>query len=162
MILLSGCSNTSEEVETIEEYSVVIIEDSVIEAEEVIKEPIIEAIEPIEAIETPVVEEPIENTEPSGETMVFKATAYCPCSKCCGKWAGGNTASGTTPTAGRTIAVDTSVIPFGTKIIINGITYIAEDTGSLIEGNRIDIFFDSHEEALQFGVQQVEGVVVWN
>ena len=59
MILLSGCSNTSEEVETIEEYSVVIIEDSVIEAEEVIKEPIIEAIEPIEAIETPVVEEPI-------------------------------------------------------------------------------------------------------
>jgi 3D (Asp-Asp-Asp) domain-containing protein len=83
----------------------------------------------------------------------FKITAYCACKKCCGKWAGGNTASGTKPTAGRTVAVDTSVIPFGTKVIIDGHTYIAEDTGSAIKGNRLDIFFDDHQEALNWGVR---------
>lgn len=86
----------------------------------------------------------------------YKLTAYCNCSKCCGKWAGGKTASGTTPRAGRTIAVDTRVIPFGTKVIINGNTYIAEDTGSAIKGNKIDIYFDSHKAALNFGVQHTE------
>lgn len=83
----------------------------------------------------------------------FKITAYCACSTCCGKWAGGNTASGTKPTAGRTIAVDTSVIPFGTKVVIDGHTYVAEDTGGAIKGNRIDIFFDSHQKALEWGVR---------
>ena len=86
----------------------------------------------------------------------FKLTAYCNCSRCCGKWAGGATASGTMPKAGRTIAVDTRVIPFGTKVIINGHTYTAEDTGSAIKGNKIDIFFDSHQAALNFGVQYAE------
>lgn len=91
----------------------------------------------------------------------FKLTAYCACSKCCGKWAGGNTASGTTPTQGRTVAVDTSVIPFGTKLVINGNTYVAEDTGSAIKGNKIDVFFNNHQEALNFGVQYAE-VFVYN
>ena len=86
----------------------------------------------------------------------FKLTAYCKCSKCCGKWAGGKTASGTTPTAGRTIAVDTSVIPFGTKVVINGNTYTAEDTGSAIKGNKIDVYFSSHQAALNFGRQSAE------
>lgn len=92
----------------------------------------------------------------------FKLTAYCACSKCCGKWAGGNTASGTTPTQGRTVAVDTSVIPFGTKLIINGNTYVAEDTGSAIKGNKIDVFFNNHQEALNFGVQYAEVFVYAN
>ena len=83
----------------------------------------------------------------------FKISAYCACKKCCGKWAGGNTASGTKPTAGRTIAVDTKVIPFGTKVIIDGHTYIAEDTGGAIKGNKIDIYFDSHQEALNWGIK---------
>lgn len=174
VLILSGCSGTSVEVEDVEKEepkpeAILVIEEPEIEEvveEIIVKEPEIivnetEVIvkEPTEPTEPPVVEEPVEVV--NGETMVFTATAYCNCSKCCGKWAGGNTASGTVPTAGRTIAVDTSVIPFGTKVIINGTTYIAEDTGSLIEGNRIDIFFNSHEEALQFGVQQLEGVVIW-
>lgn len=86
----------------------------------------------------------------------FKLTAYCPCSKCCGKWAGSPTASGVMPTINHTIAVDTRIIPFGTKVIINGIVYVAEDTGSAINGNKIDIYMSSHDEALNFGVQYAE------
>lgn len=82
----------------------------------------------------------------------FKITYYCNCSKCCGKWAGGATASGTSPVAGRTIAVDPSVIPLGSEVIIDGHLYTAEDTGSSIVGNRIDMYMDSHEAALDAGV----------
>ena len=83
----------------------------------------------------------------------FRISAYCNCSKCCGKWAGGPTASGTTPTASRTIAVDPKVIPLGSKVIIDGHTYVAEDTGGAIKGNRIDMYFSSHSEALSWGVK---------
>ena len=83
----------------------------------------------------------------------FKITAYCNCTKCCGKWAGGPTASGTMPKAGRTIAVDPKVIPLGTKVIIGGKTYVAEDTGGAIKGKRIDMYFASHTDALAWGVK---------
>jgi 3D (Asp-Asp-Asp) domain-containing protein len=82
----------------------------------------------------------------------FKVTGYCSCSSCCGK-SNGVTASGTTATAGRTIAADTSKLPFGTKVVIDGHTYTVEDKGGAINGNRIDIFFSSHEKALQWGVR---------
>lgn len=96
--------------------------------------------------------------------MEMTITAYCTCPKCCGKWSEEHhsrigtdyiqkTASGTIPTANRTIAVDTNVIPFGTEVEIDGITYLAEDTGGAIKGNRIDIYMDSHKEALEWGVQ---------
>lgn len=85
----------------------------------------------------------------------FKLTAYCPCFRCCGK-TDGITSSGTKATQGRTIAVDTRAIPYGTKVVINGNTYTAEDTGGAIKGNRIDIYFNSHQEALNFGVQYKE------
>lgn len=85
----------------------------------------------------------------------FKLTAYCACSKCCGKF-DGITASGTKAKQGRTIAVDPRQIPYGTKVVINGHTYTAEDCGGGIGKNRIDVFFDSHKEALKFGVQRAE------
>ncbi len=85
----------------------------------------------------------------------FIATAYCPCLECCGK-TDGITATGTTATAGRTIAVDPDVIPYGTEVLINGHTYTAEDCGGAIVGKSVDIFFNTHEEAQQFGVQEVE------
>lgn len=92
------------------------------------------------------------------------STAYCTCVKCCGIWSQDHpsrvgtdyvqkTASGTIPTAGRTVAVDTDVIPFGTVLIIDGHEYVAEDTGSAVNGNVIDIYFDSHESACEYGVQ---------
>lgn len=93
--------------------------------------------------------------EPLGE---FTLTAYCPCMKCCGKWANGITATGTTATEGRTIAVDPRVIPYGSTVTLyyeDGTvhTYTAEDCGGAIKENRIDVFFDSHEAARAFGVQ---------
>lgn len=101
-----------------------------------------------------------EEDVPEYDEMTFTATAYCPCAKCCGK-CDGITATGTKATAGRTIAVDPSFIPYGTEIIIAGNTYIAEDCGGAVKGNnRVDIFFDTHAEALQFGRQTVSALVV--
>lgn len=90
----------------------------------------------------------------------FKMTAYCPCSKCCGKWAGGITSTGVIAQAKHTIAVDPSVIPYGSKVIINDQVYTAEDCGGAIKGNHIDIYFDTHEEASSFGVQCAEVFLV--
>lgn len=84
----------------------------------------------------------------------FKITYYCNCRKCCGKWAGGATKSGTMPTAGRTIAVDPRVIPLDSQVIIDGVTYAAEDTGSAIKGNKIDIYVSSHQQALELGTKK--------
>lgn len=85
---------------------------------------------------------------------MFEITAYCPCEKCCGK-NDGITASGTVATAGRTIAGDTNLFPFGTELIINGNSYIVEDRGGAIKGKKLDIFFDTHEEAVEFGRQHL-------
>lgn len=82
----------------------------------------------------------------------FKITAYCPCSKCCGK-EDGITATGTKVKEGRTIAVDPKIIPLGSKVEIDGHTYIAEDVGGAIKGNTIDLFFNSHDEANTWGVK---------
>ncbi len=84
----------------------------------------------------------------------FKITHYCNCSKCCGKWAGGPTASGVMPASNHTIAVDKDVIPLGSEVLINGQIYIAEDTG--VSGHTIDIFCDSHSEALNRGMYTTE------
>jgi 3D (Asp-Asp-Asp) domain-containing protein len=62
--------------------------------------------------------------------------------------------------ANHTIAVDPSVIPYGTKVMINGIIYTAEDCGGAIKGNRIDVYHDTHSEALDFGVQYAEVYLV--
>lgn len=82
----------------------------------------------------------------------FKVTGYCSCASCCGK-SNGITASGTVAKAGRTIAADTSRLPFGTQVVIDGHTYTVEDRGGAINGNKIDIFFSSHSNALQWGVR---------
>lgn len=94
--------------------------------------------------------EPINERVSLGE---FRITAYCHCSKCCGKWADGVTFTETVATEGRTIAVDPDVIQLGSTVEINGVEYVAEDIGSAIRGNRIDLYMSSHEEALDWGVQ---------
>lgn len=93
----------------------------------------------------------------SGE--IYKITAYCPCSICCGKWSNGITSIGTTAVAGRTIATD-SKFPFGTKLKINGHIYTVEDRGGAIKGNRIDIYMNTHAEALSWGVKYLPVEVV--
>ena len=82
----------------------------------------------------------------------FKLTAYCSCEKCCGK-TDGITSTGTKATQGRTIAVDPKVIGYGSKVKINGKEYVAEDCGGAIKSNHIDVFFNNHQDALDFGVQ---------
>ena len=89
---------------------------------------------------------------------VYKITAYCPCAKCCGK-TNGRTASGTKATAGRTVAAS-SKFAFGTKLNIGGHIYTVEDRGGAINGNKIDIFVNSHAEALQWGVRYLNVNVV--
>lgn len=92
--------------------------------------------------------------EPVVDTYLgnFKLTAYCSCSNCCGKWSGGPTASGTYPVAGKTVAM--SGVPFGTKLSINGVVYTVEDRGTPY--GHVDIYFDSHSEALKFGVKYAD------
>lgn len=64
------------------------------------------------------------------------------------------TATGTIATVGRTIAVDPNFIPYGTQVEIEGIgVRIAEDTGGAIKGDRIDLLFETHQEALNWGRQ---------
>ncbi len=84
----------------------------------------------------------------------YKVTAYCACVRCCGK-TNGITASGTKATANRTIAAPSS-FAFGTKVIINGQTYTVEDRGGAIQGNRIDVYMNSHSEALAWGVRYLD------
>lgn len=93
-------------------------------------------------------------TGTSGKSGVYKVTAYCACMQCCGK-TNGITASGAKATANHTIAAPRT-FAFGTKVVINGTTYVVEDRGGAIQGNRIDIYMNSHAEALRWGVRYVE------
>lgn len=98
--------------------------------------------------------------EPIGK---FDITAYCSCVKCCEEWAltrpvvNGHeivfTASGAIAEQGVTIAVDPEVIPYGTKVYIEGVgVRVAQDCGGAIKGNRIDVYYSSHEDAWNSGV----------
>ena len=87
----------------------------------------------------------------TGPTRIFKVTAYCSCAKCCGKVTG-RTASGSHAVAGKTVAAS-GQFAFGTKLNINGQEYTVEDRGGAIQGNRIDIYMNSHAEAIAWGVR---------
>lgn len=104
----------------------------------------------------PVVALPRDEPQEPQETQacVFTVTAYCPCEKCCGAYANGYTAIGEKATQGVTIAADPDVLPMGTEIELDGHTYTVQDTGGAIAGNRLDLYFDSHEDALRWGVRE--------
>ena len=82
----------------------------------------------------------------------FRISHYCPCSICNGSYTSQPTAMGTALKPYQTIAVDPSVIPLGSHVIINGHEYIAEDTGGAIKGRRIDLCVETHSEAMSKGV----------
>ena len=86
-----------------------------------------------------------------------KITFYCSCSECSGPY-GDLTATGTRCQEGRTVAVDPSVIAYGTKLLINGHVYIAEDCGSHVVGDHVDIYLDDHELTEKLGVKYTD---VW-
>ena len=111
----------------------------------------------------PSIHEPVVSASlaPIGE---FELTAYCPCETCCGVWALNRpldatgepiiyTASGEIAHPSFTVAVDPDVIPLGTEICIEGLgVFKAQDTGNFT-GSVIDIYFENHADALEFGRQ---------
>lgn len=161
----------SEPTEEIKETEISTTEET-IESTSLIEETINKTTEPTESTKETA-------TEPTEETVTlinlgrFTLTAYCSCVKCCGEYAlnrpmdeNGNEivygSIGTRLIAGLSIAVDPNVIPYGSEVIINGHTYIAHDTGGAIKGNRIDVYFDDHQEAWNFGTQYAEVYLVQN
>ena len=133
------------------------IEKSVI-SEVVVQEPVDKIVQVQKKATSRASTLPRTSSASSTGGTVYKITAYCPCSKCCGK-TNGRTASGTTATAGRTVAAS-SKFAFGTKLNIGGHVYTVEDRGGAINGNKIDIFVNSHAEALQWGVRYLNVSVV--
>ncbi len=100
-------------------------------------------------------------------TMTMVVTAYSPDERSCGKWADGITASGYSVwTNGmRLVAADERILPFGSLVSIPG--YDREDVvpvldrGGAIKGKRLDVLYATHEQALQWGVQELE-VTIWD
>lgn len=128
------------------------------------------ARDPMESVAEPASLPDTTKPEPMPEPLQslgeFLVTAYCPCPECCGIWSDQHperigtgyiqrTISGTIPKAGRTVGVDPDVIPLGTHIIVAGQEYVAEDAGAS-KGNVVEIYFDSHEEALNWPMGERE------
>lgn len=90
-------------------------------------------------------EEPETEPERSGRTVRCYVTAYCGCYECSEGY-GNMTATGRTARPYHTIAVDPGVIPYGTQVEINGVTYTAEDCGGGINGYMIDVYFEEHRQ----------------
>jgi 3D (Asp-Asp-Asp) domain-containing protein len=100
--------------------------------------------------------------EPSGQwqTVRMRVTAYCACKKCCGKFADGITACGHKIRQGDTFAAADKTYPFGTEMIVagynNGKPIKVLDRGGAIRGNKLDVFFNSHKKAMQWGVKYID------
>ena len=100
------------------------------------------------------------NKLPNEKSAQFTVTHYCGCVKCCGGWSDGSEldavgAAGTKLTPYYSVAVDTSIIPLGTILHdADGNEYKAEDTGSAIDGYRIDLFIGDHAEAIELGIKR--------
>ena len=97
----------------------------------------------------------------SKRIITMEVTAYCPCTKCCGPEAQGITASGkpVSYNGGAFVAADTRKLPFGTKLTIPGYgagrAVEVIDRGGAIKGERLDVFFPTHAEALRWGRQKI-------
>ena len=100
--------------------------------------------------------------EPSDQwqTVRMRVTAYCACKKCCGKFADGITACGHKIQPGDVFAAADRRYSFGTEMVVpgynNGKPIKVLDRGGAIRGNRLDVFFHKHKEALKWGVKYVD------
>lgn len=99
-----------------------------------------------------IVDEPVFDNPNYGQVVYVEATAYSSQDPGLGLY----TARGNLVGHGI-ISVDPNFIPLGTRVYIPGYgEAIADDTGGAIMGNRIDIAFDTYEEAINFGRQNIE------
>ena len=120
--------------------------------------------------------------EGSGQwkTVQMRVTAYCPCSKCCGSYSDGITASGHKISRGDRFVAADKTYPFGTEMLIAGYNNCENknsenknsknknsknknsdvvgvlDRGGAIRGKRLDVFFNTHQEALEWGVRHLD------
>jgi 3D (Asp-Asp-Asp) domain-containing protein len=103
---------------------------------------------------------------PVARVVWMEVTAYCPCTKCCGPNAHGMTASGrdVSYNGGAFVAADTAQFSFGTKLSIpgyhDGQSVEVIDRGSAIKGDHLDVFFPTHQQALQWGRQRLPVTIV--
>ncbi len=159
--------------ELIETSEVIIDDEQAIVEEVVVEEPVYE-----EVVSTPA----FPTVEINGESIAYTryvdvyrvngkggASAYCLCQKCCGKSPSspgyGRTASGLVIVPGtgmKVLSVDPTVIPLGSKLYVQGLNgaadygyAVAADTGGAIKGNRVDLYMDTHSQALQWGRRDV-------
>jgi 3D (Asp-Asp-Asp) domain-containing protein len=90
----------------------------------------------------------------------MRVTAYCPCPKCCGQYSDGVTACGHETKPGDVFVAADKRYSFGTEMIISGYNdgqpVKVLDRGGAIRGNRLDVFFGSHQEALEWGVRHLD------
>ena len=129
----------------------------------------------VEPLEVPRVTEPEETPQEKEPQLVslgeFLVSAYCSCYICCEEYAfdrpideNGNEivigAAQEILTPEYSVAVDTRVIPFGTKLYFNGNEYLAQDRGGAIKEHRIDLYFNDHQDALEWGMQYHEVFVL--
>jgi 3D (Asp-Asp-Asp) domain-containing protein len=102
---------------------------------------------------------------PTFRTIDMEVTAYCPCTKCCGSQAQGITASGkhVSHNDGQFVAAELR-FAFGTKLIVPGYAggkiVEVEDRGGAIKGNKLDVYFPTHPEALKWGRQKLTVTVI--
>ena len=112
--------------------------------------------EPIKALHYKAFEDTAQKTD-NWTTIRMRVTAYCPCSKCCGKHSDGITASGHKIRRGDTFVAADRKHSFGTEMLIPGycknIPVKVLDRGGAIRGNRLDVFFRTHKQALKWGIR---------
>lgn len=95
-----------------------------------------------------------------GKTISIVATGYDDSYECNYPWYGAPSYTGL-PLVRGVVATDPNVIPMGTRLYVEGYgEAIAADQGGAIKGNRIDLFFDSHTEAMNWGMRTVKVTVL--
>lgn len=88
------------------------------------------------------------------EPPIYRVSAYCPCERCCGVWADGITASGHVIKPGDRFVAADKRFEFGQMFVIPGYGRVPVlDRGGAIKGFRLDLYFDTHQEALRWGVK---------
>ena len=94
------------------------------------------------------------------KTVEMNVSAYCSCKICCGAFADGITASGKKIKVGDKFVAAPRKYPFGTEMVIEGYAggqvVKVEDVGGAIKGNKLDLYFDTHQEALIWGRQYID------
>lgn len=124
------------------------------EIEEIFREQYRLSVE--ESTETVTETKTVRVGEPLGPVVT---SGYCSCPVCCGIWSGGPTASGAYPKADHTLAVDAAdpFVPIGTKVVMNGVEYVVEDTGAFASyGVQFDVYYADHAAAAAHGHQTWE------